>query len=137
MRFKRAHAIYVLKRNKEKKTERRYILHGHIILTLRAQLQLFKTLLASSRQMYVIEGAQRNVRILGSKRHFYAAFVTSVFARNVISSVSLRSEYETISIQLCRGLQKCKKFDIIYYFCLKYRLWTCYPEKKKQHFRDS
>ena len=66
--------------------------------------------------MYVIEGAQRNVRIYGSKHHFYAAFVTSVFALNVNSSVSLHSEYKTISIQLCRGLQKCKKFDIIYYF---------------------
>ena len=31
--------------------------------------------------------------------------------------------------QLCRGLQKCKEFDIMYYFCSKYRLWTCYPEE--------
>ena len=40
---------------------------------------------------------------------FYASFVKSVFARNVISSVSLRSEYKTMCMQLCRGLQKCKE----------------------------
>ena len=46
-----------------------------------------------------------------------------------VPSISLHSEYETISIQLCRGLQKCKKFDIFYYFCSKYSLWTYYPEE--------
>ena len=38
----------------------------------------------------------------------------SVFARNVISNVSLRSEYETISKQWDRGLQKCKKKKILF-----------------------
>ena len=32
-------------------------------------------------------------------------------------------------IQLCRGHQKCKHVDSIYYFRSRYRLCTCYPEE--------
>ena len=49
---------------------------------------------------------------------FYAAFVTEFFARNVISSVRVRSEYETMQRTSEKKKKKKKKKKKIYIYIL-------------------
>ena len=82
--------------------------------------------------MYVDSNCRRSKEraYLRVETSFLRRIVTSVFAQNVISSVSLRLEYETkCTFNYAEDFRNLSFFYIIYYFCSKYRLWTCYPEE--------